>query len=124
MRLLTRRIMLITTNNSLKRDKIDALQPEKMQSEVSKAAAYLEEVASFLTPDAGPWMFGQQKPTALDAHLVVMIARLQDVGRDSIIPEALKEYGDRAMNTPEWIEVMDGRRTMYDGSGAGLARKG
>jgi len=107
----------------LKRDKVDALQPEKMQSEVSKATAYLEEVASFLRPEAGPWMFGQQKPTALDAHLVVMIARLQDVGRDSIIPETLKKYGNMAMNTADWTEVMDGRRTMYDGTGTGLARK-
>ncbi|KIX05322.1 uncharacterized protein Z518_06194 [Rhinocladiella mackenziei CBS 650.93] len=105
----------------LKRDKVDALQPAKIENEVSKATAYMQELASFLRPDAGPWMFGQQRPTALDAHLVVMIARLQDVGRDDIIPETLKAYGDMAMNTPEWLEVMDGRRTMYDGSG--LARK-
>ncbi|OQU94485.1 hypothetical protein CLAIMM_00839 [Cladophialophora immunda] len=101
----------------LKRDKVDALKPEKIQSEVSRATAYLEEVASYLRPETGPWMFGQQRPTALDAHLVVMIARLQDVGRGGMVPDALKEYGEKAMSTPEWIEVMEGRRTMYDGSG-------
>ncbi|OAP54847.1 hypothetical protein AYL99_11295 [Fonsecaea erecta] len=107
----------------LKRDKVDALHPEKIHSEVNKAVAYLEEVASYLEPEAGPWMFGQPRPTALDAHLVVMIARLQDVGRGSIIPDALKEYAEKATSTPEWIEVMEGRRTMYDGSGAGLVRQ-
>ena len=87
-----------------------------MESEVKKATSYLEEVSSLLRPDAGPWVFGQEKPTALDTHLVVMISRLQDVGRDAIIPEALKKYGEMAMSTQEWRDVMQGRSTMYDGS--------
>jgi len=101
----------------LKRDKVNALEPEKVQAESDKAGAYFETVAALLKPEAGPWLFGQRHPTELDAHLVVMIARLQDVGRHEIIPDALKKYAEAAYATPEWINVMQGRTTMYDGSG-------
>jgi hypothetical protein len=96
----------IQQQNSPKRDKVDALKPEKMQSEVTKATEYMQGLVPLLRPNAGPWMFGTQRPTAMDAHLVVMIARLQNVGRDSIIPDKLKAYADLAMRSPEWIEVM------------------
>ena len=57
------------------------------------------------------WLYGSL-PTALDAHLVVFIARMTDVGRDTLIPGKLKQYGAWAMETPEWIKMMDGRKTM------------
>ena len=88
-----------------------------MVAEAEKAKAYLDKVSALLEPESGPWLFGQQRPTALDAHLVVMIARLQDVGRHEIINKPLKKYASAAYATPEWIEIMDGRGTMYDGSG-------
>ena len=60
----------------------------------------------------GPWLFGLTHPTALDAHLVVFIGRMRDVGREGLIPERLGAYADRAMAGPEWGDVMQGRRTM------------
>lgn len=97
------------------------MEPENIAEQVKNATAFLQEMATLLPKDgdksAGPWLFGQAHPTALDSNLVVMIARLQDVDRGDIIPEALHKYGDKAMSTPEWVEVMEGRRTMYDGSG-------
>lgn len=62
---------------------------------------------------AGPntWIFGT-KPTALDAHLVVFIARMTDVGRDYLIPTELRDYGAWAMQKPEWVTMMGGRKTM------------
>ena len=59
----------------------------------------------------GGWIYGKT-PTALDTHLVVFIARMIDVGRQELIPEKVKMYGDWAMQTPEWIKMMDGRSTM------------
>ncbi|UKZ78733.1 hypothetical protein TrVFT333_006479 [Trichoderma virens FT-333] len=102
----------------LRRDKVNALTPEKTQAELDKAQAYLEEVATLLNPSAGSWLFGQKRPTELDAHLVVMILRLQDVGRDFIIPDSVKEYGKIALAEPSFKAVMEGRTTMYDGSGS------
>ncbi|PNP45391.1 hypothetical protein THARTR1_10942 [Trichoderma harzianum] len=102
----------------LRRDKVNALTPEKTQAELDKAQAYLEDAATLLNPSTGPWLFGQQQPTELDAHLVVMILRLQDVGRDFVVPDSLKEYGKMAFNEPSFKAVMAGRSTMYDGSGS------
>ena len=96
----------------MRRDKVNGLEPEKVQSETGKAKAYLDKVSTLLKPEAGPWLFGQKQPTELDAHLVVMIARLQDVGRHELICEPLKQYAATAYETVEWKEVMDGRRTM------------
>ncbi len=104
-------------NTSLRRDKVNALEPEKVQEELERARKYLEEAAKLLDPTSGPWLFGQTKPTELDAHLIVVIARLQDVERDFLIPETLKAYGRKAMSEPSWQAIMQSRTTMYDGSG-------
>lgn len=61
---------------------------------------------------AESWIFNLLHPTALDAHLTVFIARMLDVGREDIIPEKLKTYAERVMQTEEWKNVMQGRRTM------------
>lgn len=72
-----------------------------------KLLASLEE--RFIGPES--WIFGSQ-PTALDVHLVVFIARMTDVGRDNLVPEKLKSYGKWAMQKSEWVELMEGRKTM------------
>ena len=46
-----------------------------------------------------------------------MIARLQDVWHNQIIPKLLEKYADAAYATPEWKEIMEDRTTMYDGLG-------
>lgn len=57
------------------------------------------------------WIYGET-PTALDTHLVVFIARMTDVGREELMPDKVKAYGAWAMQTPEWLKMMDGRKTM------------
>lgn len=105
------------------REKFDKLAPSQTEIEVKRATAYLEEVASMLRPDHGQWLFGEQRPTALDANLVPLIARLQAVGKDEIVPRALKRYGEMAMNTPEWKDVMQDRPMMYPGPAASKERE-
>jgi len=51
---------------------------------------------------SGRWLFGLEKPSALDAHLVTFIKRMRDVGRKEIVPEALGNYADAAMAGEEW----------------------
>jgi hypothetical protein len=34
----------------------------------------------------GPWLFGLENPTALNARLVIFIGRMRDVGRHELIP--------------------------------------
>ena len=62
--------------------------------------------------DQGPWLFGSDRPSALDAHLVVFIARMQDVGKDDLIPDALQAYARTAFAMAEFKAVMGGRRTL------------
>ena len=57
------------------------------------------------------WFLGLNQPSALDAHLVVFIARMYDVNRHNLIPEKLQQYGNRAMETKTWLDLMEGRNT-------------
>ena len=80
----------------------------KMEGQARELLASIEKLVAD-QPDR--WLFGE-KPTALDAHLVVFIARMTDVGRVGLIPDKLREYGDWAMQKHEWTDMMKGRRTM------------
>jgi glutathione S-transferase len=64
-----------------------------------------------LPGSTGQWMYGSE-PTALDAHLVVFIARMTDVGRENLISERLREYARWAWAQDEWSKMMEGRKTM------------
>jgi hypothetical protein len=44
--------------------------------------------------------------------LITFIARMRDVGREEIVPEALGRYVDAAMEGDEWRDIMQGRKTM------------
>jgi hypothetical protein len=61
---------------------------------------------------SGPWLFGLTDPSALDAHLIVFVARMRDVGRSNIVPKAVSDYVDQAINQPEWQAMMEDRKTM------------
>lgn len=65
-----------------------------------------------MTNEGGPWLFGLKDPTALDAHAVIFIARLKDVGRHDIVPARLLAYAERAWETEEYKALMQGRKTM------------
>ena len=60
------------------------------------------------------WLFGLDNPTALDAHLVIFIARMKDVDRSELIGAQLLQYFDHAAEMDEFKGVMKGRRTMKD----------
>lgn len=74
----------------------------------------MERIEKFLPGGSGqgPWLFGLESPTALDAHLVVFIERMREVGRGELIPAGLQAYADKAKAGKAWEGVMQGRRTM------------
>lgn len=108
----------------LERDKIGGLKPGVPDAMNERAQNLLSEFERILPKQGsapsdgqtngtlGPWLFGLTSPSALDAHLVVFVARMRDVGRSNIIPKAVSDYVDRAMAQPEWQTVMEGRKTM------------
>ena len=75
------------------------------------AAKLLASIEQHL-PHAEGWIFGGSEATALDAHLAVFIARMIDVGRESLIPAKLQAYGAWVEKSVEWCQMMEGRRTM------------
>ena len=104
-------MFLEINGTSVEREKLPLLEnnvPEKMQKQSQEL---LEILAGLLKEEQGPWLWGLTEPTALDAHLVAFIARLQDLGRGQVVPPGLKLYAESAKNGPEWKNVMQGRRT-------------
>ena len=57
-------------------------------------------------PSSKGWLFGLPDPSAADAHLVALFARMDDVGRGGFIKGKVREYADRAKSSPEWQSVM------------------
>jgi hypothetical protein len=99
------------------------VQPGVPEQNVEKTRSLLSEFAALIpsgTADvkndeklgSGPWLWGQEHPTALDAHLIVFVARLQDIGLGELVPRALEKLVQRACAGDEWQTVMQGRRTM------------
>lgn len=74
-----------------------ALDPEVVQKNADIAVAVLGEVARFLEQSSAGWILDTTEPTALDAHVVVAVCRLQDIDRKSLIPEAVRRYAEVAM---------------------------
>ncbi|OAP60326.1 hypothetical protein AYL99_05328 [Fonsecaea erecta] len=98
----------------LERDKIGGLKPGQPELMSERAHNLLREYEDILpkTEAGGPWLFGLTQPSALDAHLVVFVARMRDVGRAAIVPPVVGDFVDRAMARPEWVAIMEGRKTM------------
>jgi glutathione S-transferase len=83
--------------------------PSETERNVKKASELMASLERLVVKPNG-WLFGE-KPTALDAHLVVFIARMTDVGRESLIPDKLRQYAQWAMRGSEWTKMRDGRQS-------------
>jgi hypothetical protein len=94
-------------------EKIHSVEEGRVHEEVGKTKSLLAKLETTLDPTTGPWLFGLEVGTVLDANLVPFLARLREVGNAEWIPEGLSKYADVAMATPEWMSVMEGRKTMY-----------
>jgi hypothetical protein len=104
---------------SLEREKIEGLKADSIAMNVEKTRDLMINLERNLFPEDGQkgldlWLFGLDKPTALDAHLVVFIERMRDVGRSELIPKGLQAYADRAKMGTAWKLLMQGRSTMVE----------
>lgn len=78
---------------------------------MAEAHAFFTHIEEVMDPD-GPWIWGQHGPTALDAHTIAVLARLEDVRHKSFFTGRVKAYYERAIKTEAWKGVMGGRSTM------------
>jgi hypothetical protein len=93
------------------------MEPDTIKEIERSAKAVLDRLADTLPENArrsenGPWLFCLQEPTALDAHTIVFVERMRDVGRLGLVPEKLDAWSKKATEQEAWASVMDGRRTM------------
>lgn len=96
--------------------KLTGLTEESVEKNIVRTVAIMTEFEAILKDSPTDWCFGLENPSALDAHLVVFIARMQDVRREDLLPYRLREYGAKAMASPEWQGVMEGRNTRPPGA--------
>jgi glutathione S-transferase len=96
--------------DSTETEKIAGIKQDTVDCEIERSRSLLSILESTLCGQgSGPWLFGFDGPTALDAHVVVFINRLRDVGRAKLISSTLAKYADAAMETSEWRKLMDKR---------------
>ena len=93
------------------------MEPVKQQENNKAATKLLERLGQVLEQHGTgskpqSWLYGST-PTALDAHLTVFLARLEDINHLDLVPEILKSYKDWVTKErTEWREMMGGLRTM------------
>jgi len=104
--------------NSVERDKIGGIKAGVSEKNGQQAIELIEKLESYITwpPSQGEtaqsWLFDLPHATALDVHFVAFVARMVDVGRESLFPPKLRSYANRVMETKDWKDVMQGRTTM------------
>lgn len=91
---------------------IPAIRRESVEYAILQTTEFLGKIDHLLQDSRSSWVLGTAQPTALDAHLICFVARLKDVARESLVPEGVLKYAERAMDGVEWKEIMDGRQTV------------
>jgi glutathione S-transferase len=96
---------------SVEKHRIGGIEPSQVDEEVQQAQSIMSKLASLLIEGQGPWLHGHSA-TALDAHVIMFLARLQDAGRANLMP--IRRYLAMVMETWEWQDLMAGNRTIRD----------
>ncbi|PTB45317.1 hypothetical protein M441DRAFT_64980 [Trichoderma asperellum CBS 433.97] len=91
--------------------------PSGIKDVEDKARIFIQELDKTLDEESQGqrWIFGK-RPTILDAHATVMIARLMEVKRQDLLTERVQEYTRRVLASEEWNEVTHGRATRWNAS--------
>jgi hypothetical protein len=59
------------------------------------------------------WLFGREYGTSLDAHALILLARIKDVGLEKLVHPDMLAYGKAVMEGDMWKNFMQGRSTMH-----------
>lgn len=88
--------------------------PQTLHSEEKKTRSFLNDLGDIRNTHLSgfPWLFGTETATALDAHLMILLARLMDVGRAYLVPKTIRDYAEAVMAMDLWKDFMQGRTTM------------
>jgi hypothetical protein len=106
---------VLTMTQSIVNREIPSLKRESAERAIVQSVQLLGEAEELLQASRSGWVLDTPHPTALDAHLIVFVARLKDAGRREVVLARVMEYADRAMNASAWKDVMQGRQTIPPG---------
>jgi hypothetical protein len=105
----------LTIARSIVNREIPSLKRESAERAIVQSAQLLGEAEELLQASRSGWVLDTPHPTALDAHLIVFVARLRDAGRGELVPTLVVKYADGAMDTSAWRDMMQGRQTIPPG---------
>lgn len=92
------------------------MEPEEIAKAEDQARRFFDGIRDF-RKSTGAQISSQSyilgdKPTALDAHAIVFIARLVDVDRQDLVPQEWLEYHEHHTHDAPWKGVSEGRPTI------------
>jgi hypothetical protein len=105
----------LTVACSIVSREIPSLKRESAERAIVKTRDLLHEVDEMLRVSRTDWILNTTHPTALDAHVIVFIARLKDAGRGELVRARIVNYADKQMDTASWKDMMQGRSTIPPG---------
>jgi hypothetical protein len=108
-------MQVLTIARSIVNREIPSLKRESAERAIVQSAQLLGEVDELLHTSHSGWVLDTPHPTALDAHLIVFVARLRDAGRGELVPNRVVKYADEAIDTSAWKDMMQGRQTIPPG---------
>lgn len=102
----------LTVACSIVSKEIPSLKRESAERAIVRTKDLLHELGEVLQDSQTDWILNTTHPTALDAHVIVFIARLKDAGRGELVPACFMNYADKQMDTSLWKQMMQGRSTI------------
>ena len=108
-------VHVLTAACSIVGREIPSLKRESAERAIVKTRDLLHEISGMLQVSQTDWILNMTHPTALDAHVIVFVARLKDAGRKELVPARIIDYADKQMDTALWKEMMQGRSTIPPG---------
>ena len=105
----------LTVACSIVSKEIPSLKRESAERAIVRTKDLLHELGEVLQDSQTDWILNTTHPTALDAHVIVFIARLKDAGRGELVRARIVNYADKQMDTASWKDMMQGRSTIPPG---------
>lgn len=94
---------------------IPSLKRESAELAIVKTRDFLHEICEMSQKSQTDWILNTTHPTALDAHIIVFVARLKDASRGELVPACIIDYAEKQMETAVWKEMMQGQSTIPTG---------
>ena len=91
------------------------MKRESAERAIVKTKNLSHEIGEMLQVSETDWILNTTHATALDAHVIVFVARLKDAGRGELVPARFMNFADKQMDTVAWKEMMQGRSTIPPG---------